>query len=241
MKLDDSNLLVWRGKGMHRPRQGLATGYRALDEFLPDGGWPRGALTELLIEHYGIGELALLVPALASLTRPNPARHTRKWVTWIAPPFVPYAPALQQRGIALDSVLLIHPTAGVKNRLWAVEQVVKSGTSSAVLAWLAAADDVALRRLQLVAEQHDCWVVLFRPASARNERSPAALRIGIDQHGSITRLHVRKCRGGRPGILDLEGLLWRSDGVAECSEPSSSAKAEHCEVGAEQSIVEAAE
>jgi cell division inhibitor SulA/protein ImuA len=239
MKLDDLNLLVWRGKGMHRPRNGLTTGYRALDDFLPDGGWPRGALTELLLEHYGIGELALLVPALAALTNPSAAPPTRKWVTWIAPPFVPYAPALQQRGISLDSVLLVHPTAGAKNRLWAVEQVVKSGTSSAVLAWLAAADDVALRRLQLVAEQHDCWVVLFRPAKARNARSPAALRIAIEQHGSITRLDVIKCRGGRPGILDLEGLLWRPGGAAGYSERS--AKAQRYERVTAPSSAEAAE
>jgi cell division inhibitor SulA/protein ImuA len=209
MKLDDLNLLVWCGRGTHRPRNVLATGHRALDDFLPGGGWPRGALTEVLIEHYGIGELALLVPALAALTRPDSSRH--QWVTWIAPPFVPYAPALQRRGIALDSVLLIHPTAGKKDRLWAVEQVVTSGTSSAVLAWLASADDVALRRLQLAAEKHDCWVVLFRPSSTRHERSPAALRLAISRHGSKTRLHVLKCRGGRPGTLELEGLAWQED------------------------------
>jgi cell division inhibitor SulA/protein ImuA len=231
MKLDDLGLLVWRGKGTHRPRNGLATGYRALDDFLPGGGWPRGALTEVLIEHYGIGELALLVPALADLTRRDSAR-SRKWVTWIAPPFVPYAPALQQRGIALDSVLLIHPTAGSKNRLWAVEQVVKSRTSSAVLAWLAAADDVALRRLQLAAEQHDCWVVLFRPAAARNERSPAALRIGIAQHGSITRLQVLKCRGGRPGIVDLEDLSWGGHEGRPAAAPVAAARAGQCAAAA---------
>jgi len=239
MKLDDLNLLVWRGKGAHRPRNGLATGYRTLDDFLPGGGWPRGALTEVLIETYGIGELALLVPALAALTNPDPARPARKWVTWIAPPFVPYAPALQQRGIALDSVLLIHPTAGAKNRLWAVEQVVKSGTSSAVLAWLAAADDVALRRLQLAAEQHDCWVVLFRPAGACNERSPAALRIGIAQHGSSTRLQVLKCRGGRPGIIDLEGSPWGGDRAAPHGAPAPAVRAGRCEVAAEPSTAEA--
>jgi hypothetical protein len=46
---------------------GLATGYPKLDRQLPGGGWPRQALTEILLEHYGTGELQLLMPALARL------------------------------------------------------------------------------------------------------------------------------------------------------------------------------
>jgi cell division inhibitor SulA/protein ImuA len=136
------------------------------------------------------------------LTQADPLKP-KKWVAWIAPPFVPYAPALQQYGVNTDRLLMIHPTTGNKNRLWAIEQVVRSGSSAGVLAWVTAADDVVLRRLQLAAEDQGCWTLLFRPLSARLQRSPAALRILLSQHAAATRIQVLKCRGGRPGVVDI--------------------------------------
>lgn len=171
---------VWRGAGGRSTRTVLSSGFPALDSRLPGGGWPRGALIEIFVNRYGIGELTVLIPALAALTRPV-LGEAPKWVAWIAPPFIPYPPALTQRGVRIESLLMIHPSTGRKDRLWAIEQVVRSGTSSGVLAWLAEADDVVLRRLQLATEERECWTVLFRPAEALEARSPAALRIRLLQ------------------------------------------------------------
>ena len=89
-----------------------------------------GAITEIFVDGYGIGELGLLMPALKALTKEDPAKP-KKWVAWIAPPFVPYAPALQQHGVNIDRLLMIHPTSGnSKSRLWAIEQAVRSGSSA---------------------------------------------------------------------------------------------------------------
>jgi protein ImuA len=192
---------VWRGKVATVARAVLPTGFHELDRALPGGGWPLGALTEILVDGYGIGELGLLMPALTALTKDDPARP-KKWVAWVAPPFVPYAPALQQRGVNIDRLLMIHPTSGGKSRLWAIEQAIRSGSSAGVLAWVAAADDVILRRLQLAAEEQGCWVLLFRPASTRSQRSPAALRIHLSQ----ARVEILKCWGGRPGVVDVAGF-----------------------------------
>jgi protein ImuA len=194
---------VWRGDGARATRPILATGFAALDRYLPGGGWPLGALIEVFVERYGVGELTLFIPALVALTRGESSSAARKWVVWISPPFVPYAPALQQRGIGIDSLLIVQPTARRKESLWTVEQVIRSGSSSGVLAWLAAADDVALRRLQLAAEEQNCWTVLFRPPAAAGERSPAALRIGLEQDGSATRIRIYKCRGAMPAVVDI--------------------------------------
>ena len=60
-----ANPKVWRGRGRSSQRCGLSSGYEILDRHLPEGGWPQQALTEILIEDYGIGELKLLMPALA--------------------------------------------------------------------------------------------------------------------------------------------------------------------------------
>jgi len=194
---------VWRGHSARTREVTLPTGFAALDRYLPGGGWPLGQLIEVFVERYGVGELTLLMPALAALTAGEPTRSAvaRKWVVWIAPPFVPYAPALQQRGVGVDALLLVHPSN--QDRLWTLEQVIRSGSSSGVLAWLAAADHVALRRLQLAAEEQSCWTILFRPSSARRERSPAALRIGLEQEGVTTRVRIDKCRGAWPGVVDI--------------------------------------
>jgi cell division inhibitor SulA/protein ImuA len=151
VELDELNRRVWRGRDVSTTRAVIATGFSELDEFLPGGGWPNGAITEIFVDGYGSGELGLLMPTLARLTSAGPA-NPKKWVAWVAPPFVPYAPALQQHGVNIDRLLMIHPAPGNKNCLWAIEQVVRSGSSCGVLAWVSAADDVILRRLQLAAE-----------------------------------------------------------------------------------------
>lgn len=199
---------MWRGKAATAAV--IPTGFPDLDRALPGGGWPLGAITEILVDGYGIGELGLLMPALEALTKEDPAKP-KQWVAWIAPPFIPYAPALQQHGVNIDRLLMIHP-AGGKSRLWAIEQAVRSGSSAGVLAWVAAADDVILRRLQLAAEEQGCWVLLFRPADARWQRSPAALRVHLSQAQAATRVEIVKCRGGRPGIVDVAGFAL--DGAA---------------------------
>ena len=61
---------LWRGHDLARTsRPGIATGYASLDAELPGGGWPAGALTEVLHRHAGIGEVRLFFPALCALAR----------------------------------------------------------------------------------------------------------------------------------------------------------------------------
>ena len=163
-----------------------------------EGGWPAGALTELLCDTPGTGELRLLAPALARLSHDE-----ARWIVWVAPPFLPYAPALARAGIDTGRVLLIHP----KNRReasWALDQVLKSGAASAALAWLdeSALQGAATRRLHLAAVQGRTWATLFRPASA-GPASMAALRIRVEGEAAERcdrlALTVLKRRGGWPG------------------------------------------
>jgi cell division inhibitor SulA/protein ImuA len=198
---DELKRYVWRGNsGRDFARPVIPTGFVELDRRLPGGGWPRAALTELFSEQSGIGELSLLIPALRSVLR----TEEEKWVLWIAPPFIPYAPALTSRGIDITRLLLVHPADGLKNNLWAIEQAVRSGSSAAVLAWVPAADGVVLRRWQLAAEKQCCWTVLFRPIRALAERSPAAVRIRLALEDSSLRLQILKARGGRASVVTLD-------------------------------------
>lgn len=185
---------VWRGGGFAPPgSQVLATGFGELDARLPGGGWPLGALTEILTPAPGgIGGLAPLLPALARLSR------ERRWLAWVAPPYAPYAPALAACGIAVDRVLLVRPRS-TGDGLWALEQVLGAGACSAALAWPAAAGMNVLRRLQLAAERGGTWGVLFRPLHAAREPSPAVLRLRVEPVPDGIRLHLLKRRGRGAG------------------------------------------
>lgn len=197
-----ANPRVWRGRDQAGRRAGLASGYPELDRHLPGGGWPRESLTEVLTEHYGIGELRLLMPALARLsTETSPQDFTEPgWIAWVAPPFQPYPPALQQCGIDLSRMLIVRPRDD-SELLWSAEQALSSGTCAAVLLWPSILDDQASRRLQLAAEKGRSWAIAFRPLAARRQPSAAALRIELHPDTQGTRVHILKSRGGRPAVI----------------------------------------
>ncbi len=191
---------IWRGdQRAQTAGETLPTGFAELDELLPGGGWPRGALTEILTEREGIGELRLLMPALVRLSRED------GWLAWVAPPHVPYAPALAAAGLALKR-LLVARTQAADDAWWAAEQALRSGACGTVLAWLSAPDERRMRRLQLAAETGRTWCVLFRPGRAARERSPAALRLRLAPSASGLAVYVLKRRGGpvnKPTLVDL--------------------------------------
>ena len=177
---------LWQaGRNLAPVALGEPTGHAALDALLPQGGWPRGALTELLLPADGVGELALLLPTLARLTRAG----TR--VVVVAPPYLPYAPAWQAAGIALECLGVVE--AGPRDALWAFEQCLRSGACGAVLGWPTQADAQALRRLQVAADSGDCLGFVLRDRKHAGNPSPAALRL---EHLGDAGWQVRKCRGG---------------------------------------------
>lgn len=195
---------VWRGRDQANSSawQGLGSGYPKLDRHLPGGGWPRHALTEILLEHHGMGELQLLMPALARLSKTEEPEASGEagWIAWIAPPFQPYPPALLQWGVDLSRVLIVHPRQE-KEILWSAEQALSSGNCAAVLIWPGTLDDYSSRRLQLAAEKGQSWAIAFRPLEARSRPSAAALRIQLIPGEKGTDLSILKNRGGRPVVL----------------------------------------
>ncbi len=181
---------IWRGNQRAQTADdALPTGFAELDALLPGGGWPRGALTEVLLSRQGIGELRLLMPALARLPEAD------GWLAWVAPPYVPYAAALAAAGIDLRRLVVAKPQSEA-DAWWTAEQALRSGACGALLAWLRAADERRMRRLQLAAETGHTWGVLFRHARAAQDRSPAALRLLLEPAAGGLAVHVLKRRGG---------------------------------------------
>jgi hypothetical protein len=181
---------IWRGNQRAQTvEDALPTGFAALDELLPGGGWPRGALTEVLLSRQGIGELRLLMPSLARLSEAD------GWLAWVAPPYVPYAAALAAVGIDLKRLVVANPPSEA-DAWWTAEQALRSGACGALLAWLRAADERRMRRLQLAAETGHTWGVLFRHARAAQDRSPAALRLLLEPAADGLAVTILKRRGG---------------------------------------------
>jgi hypothetical protein len=163
---------IWRGRSAARA-EAIPTGYAALDACLPGKGWPRSGLIEVLVPRFGVGELNLVLPALAALTR----RPAARWCVWVSPPLEPYAPALAAHGVALERVLV----ARAPEPLWAFEQTLSSGAGDAALAWATESPHPReIRRLQLAAERGKTLGVLFRPRRAARESSAAILRILVE-------------------------------------------------------------
>ncbi len=192
MSLALSDLLqrvdLWRGDALAQARQdGVPTGFASLDAVLPGGGWPRGALSELLLREQGIGELSLLMPALAALDVDAGA------LALVAPPLQPNAPAWRQAGIALERLLVVE--AGTVDAPWACEQLLASHAVAGVLAWLPDVDIRSLRRLQLVAEAQAGLAFIMRPVRHVSTSSPAPLRLQLEAGRDALVVEIIKRRG----------------------------------------------
>lgn len=178
-------------------RPGIPTGFPALDEHLPGNGWPADGMTELLYQRHGIGEFRMLIPALAHLSQ-----HQRRWLLWVAPPFIPYAPALSGAGIDLSTILIVNPRRS-RDMLWVLEKALGSGSCSAVMAWPDSIEPGQVRRLQVAAREGKSWGILLRSHRAAKHASPAELRIRLgaalaspfNEHTSVN-VKILKRRGG---------------------------------------------
>lgn len=208
---------LWRAReqgGASSAPPGLPTGFAALDRCLPGGGWPQQGLVEILVDRHGIGELSLLMPALATLCRgADVPGSSGGWLAWVAPPYQPYAPALAAAGIDVQRVLVVRAPSPAE---WAMEQALRSEACSAVLGWANPRDLTVLRRLQLAAEQARCLAVLFRPVKAGEQPSSAVLRIELQGSSSGLQVRIVKSRGGRPVCVQLGhlGAPWQAGSQA---------------------------
>ena len=204
---------VWRGGATKLQIPAVSSGYPALDEQLPGGGWPTGALTEILPAREGIGELQLVLPALAALS------WAAKRTVWLAPPHLPYAPALAAAGVDLAHLAVVR-APGRRDALWAAEQVLRAKSCHALLGWFPRAGYEEIRRLAVVAEGSPAWVALFRPPEAARESSPAALRLALEPEGVVHILKRRGAPAATPLRLPLNGPF-HALGRLPLSEPAA--------------------
>jgi hypothetical protein len=184
-----ANPAIWRGRDCAPEPAAVPTGFADLDAVLPGGGWPQGALTEILLAREGIGEIRLALPALARL------QSQGQDVAWIDPPFQPYAPALAAAGLDLSRLLIVR-CRDRRDAPWAYEQALRSVECGAAFAWLPLQDERLLRRLSVAAREGCTWGVLWRRPGDHARTSAAPLRLGLAPSGGRLAVHVLKRRGG---------------------------------------------
>ena len=209
---DALNAQVWRaGELGSASVQTVPTGYAALDQALPGGGWPQGALVEVLQPQAGQQEWGLLAPGLTfALSRPStPDEPGAQLTALVGAPYLPFGPALGARQLDMRRLISIHGKPGhAPSLLWATREALQCADVAAVLAWLPDARSAHLRRLQIAAHAHNKLLFVFRPLRAQNESSPAPLRLlleGAVEEGGNLRVHVLKRRGpplAAPLLLD---------------------------------------
>ena len=127
---------IWRGRSAARVDV-VPTGFTALDESLPGGAGRAPAWSKFSFPRLGVGEMSLLLPALAALTQ----RPSARWCAWISPPFQPFAPAARgagreagavvrcARGLSRVGVRAVPDFRCLRNGRWPGRKLAGSGTA----------------------------------------------------------------------------------------------------------------
>jgi hypothetical protein len=250
---------VWRGdEWIHATTSPdcTTTGFANLDQELPGQGWPRGQLVELLVEHSGIGELGLLLPALAGLA---PSGRSSVWVLpcqsgapgphtsrstgpsdsdATALQALPYAPVLVEAGLNLAQHIFVKPLTPRESG-WALEQSLRTPHLGALIGWLpdttgADADFRELRRLHLLAQRHSALVFVIRTVRHVRSPSPAALRLHLRNENGQLQVQILKRRGRplmEPVALQIHPARWNRSPASVTSHEAGATASANCALG----------
>jgi protein ImuA len=159
-----------------RPRGGYAavtSGTIALDNMLPERGFRCGTLVEWLSAGEGMGACTLALLAARAA-----CRHGGSLVVLDRRGDF-YPPAAVRLGIEPEQLLVVR-AENAADHDWAMDQVLRSPATAAVLAWPERLDGRTFRRWQLAGEQSGGLGLLLRPAAARAEPSWADVRLLVE-------------------------------------------------------------
>jgi protein ImuA len=233
--LDSSHQLLARLRGIATP----AADYRILPFELGDldrrlgGGLRAGALHEAVARSCSLVDDAAATLFLAGIAA-REARAGGGPVLWASCRADLYGPGLEQAGLASADVIFAQPSDDAA-LLAVVEDAVRDGTPSAVVAEASRVSMVATRRLQLVAGEADMPVLLLRRQRARDQdplAEPSAAwtrwRIGCAPSERLAvagvgrprwSIELARQRGGEPFSLTVEGC----DETGRLAVPAASA------------------
>lgn len=191
---------IWRlGDETTKNRDVYRSGLKELDNFLPGGGWPRMGLIEIIVKHYGLGELQILMPLMRNLTTHD------KLLLWICPPYKICTSTLIKAGIDIEKLLIINSEVRTKDALWAAEQALQTQEFGIVLLWRNDVTRSALHRLLLATKNNKTLGVLFKRKKTEDSQSSMVLKL---EHPTGDELKTRtKNRKIKLQILRITGSL----------------------------------
>ncbi|MET3726032.1 ImuA family protein [Sphingomonas trueperi] len=145
----------------------LPFGVDAIDSRLGAGGLRAGALHEASARSVAMVDDAATTLFLASIAA-REAAEANGPVLWASCRSDLYAPGLAQAGLPSSSVIYAQPRDDAA-LLAVIEDAVRDGTPSVIVAEATRVSMVATRRLQLVAAEADMPVLLLRRRRARDQ------------------------------------------------------------------------
>jgi len=206
--MSDSELLeilkkqgkIWPGNQCYSavPHSVIPTSYPELDEQLPGGGWPIGAIVEILYTQPHRGEVRMILPALKYL-----GNQDSRWQIWLNPPDRPHGPGLLSWGVPIEQTLVC-PDLKPKDLSWTMDQCVQHRGCSVLLVWTEHMDPAQLRRLQLTAENRRMTLFLFRKIGKSNNLPYPRLKLRVSAASCFSKIRVDIIKR-RPG-WPLNGL-----------------------------------
>lgn len=182
---------VWRGPRLVAVAgKGVSSGRAELDKKLLGGGWPLRSLIEIEDNAKGFPVWSLFLPAVRQLLlQPG-------YVFLLAPPAIPYAPALVQQGCD-PARLMVVEVEDKSDWLAAALEILRSDCGLLLMAWEPGRRLLypELRKLQLAASHSSSMLVLMRSSQMARGGSPAALRLALHSDAQGTLVQIRKQRG----------------------------------------------
>jgi len=192
---------------------------KAIDRRLAAGGLRAGALHEATARSGTLADDAATTLFLAGIAA-REAANTGGPVLWATCWHDLYAPGLAQAGLASANVVYAQPTDHAA-LLAVIEDAVRDGTPSAIVAEASKVSMVATRRLQLVAAEADMPVLLLRRRRGRDQDpfaepsaawtrwrigSAPSARLEVAGVGRATwTVELARQRGGEGFSLTVEG------------------------------------
>lgn len=114
-------------------------------------------VTEISYEQAGLSELKLLLPLMAQLS------HQDKWIVWISPSYIPHTEALEEWGIDVSKILILHAHQ-INNYNHCIKEALSGGNCSSVFAWIPEnGDDLNIDMLNYCARKGQSQAFVFKP------------------------------------------------------------------------------
>lgn len=182
-------------------------GLEAIDIRLGSGGLRAGALHEATAKSNALVDDAATTLFLAGIAA-REAITAGGPVLWASCRADLYAPALEQAGLVSANVIYAQPRDDAA-LLAVVEDAVRDGTPSAIVAEVSKVSMVATRRLQLVAADADIPVLLLRRARGRDQD------VFAEPSAAWTRWRIGAAPSERLGVAGVGRPRWAVECVRQ--------------------------